>query len=222
MSDRSRRSLWPFVWVVLAFTGLVTLLVMNATAREVAIETSKTIFGIVTTPFIFEATLGISGVFIVMAINHWRIKREGDGWVYMVTHEPEEGAESLPPALTQRLQGVILTTKPEVLDEVGTSRLMIEGFLEMGMAAQAHKEFGDLDELPDDAPSSALRIRVAAANLATEDALACLRESSSRFPREENLWSQTAGECADWLKAHAPQQHETIALWQREAGRAVA
>ncbi len=216
-SSRTSRLLWPVIWTLLGLAAVVTVLVQSDEAREVAIETAKTLFGIFTTPFILESTVAIVGILIVMAINHWRISREGDGWVYMVTHEPEEGEEPLPAAITQRLQGVILTSKPEVLDEAGTSRLMIEGFLEMGMAAQAQKELTDLGELPDDMSSIVLRVRVAAANLDTEQALTRLRDSAARFSRQEPLWTQTARECAEWLEAHAPQQRNAISLWQREA-----
>ena len=218
MSSSSKsRFLWPVVWSLLGLGALVALVTQNEEAREVAIETSKTLFGIFTTPFIFESTVAVIGILIVLGINHWRISREGDGWVYMVTHEPEEGSESLPPAITQRLQGVILASRPEVLDEGGASRLMIEGFLEMGMAAQAQKELADLGNLPADAPSAVLRIRVAAANLDTDHALALLRDSATHLARHEMLWTQTARECAEWLEAHAPQQKTAISLWQREA-----
>lgn len=41
------------------------------------------IFGFITTPFILEATFVIVGLMIVFALNHWRMKREGDEFVYL-------------------------------------------------------------------------------------------------------------------------------------------
>ncbi len=37
--------------------------------------------GVLTTPFFLEASLGIVGLTVVLAINHWRRKRAGEEWV---------------------------------------------------------------------------------------------------------------------------------------------
>lgn len=211
------RILWPVVWTLVGIGALAALFVHNATAREVVLETAKTIFGIVSTPFILETTFALIGIFIVLAVNHWRIKREGDGWVYLVTHEPDAGAAPLPAAITQRLQSVVMRDRPSVVDEAGVSRLVVEGFLEMGMAAQAKQELSGLDDLPDDEITAALHIRVLAANLETAAASALLSESSTRFVGHRQLFAQTALACAEWLQSHAPQQDEAIRLWQGQA-----
>lgn len=218
MPDRAPRILWPVIWTVLSAAALAALLVLNATAREVAAETARTLFGIFTTPFIFEATVAVFGIFVVLAINHWRLKKEGDGWVYLVSREPAPGAGSLPAAITQRLHGgVIMQDKPEAMDEAGTSRLMVEGFLEMGMAAQAKQELEDGTTLPDDAATAALRIRVLAANLDTGAAQVLAQESLVRFTEDRPLFAQTALDCAGWLQSHAPHQQEAARFWQEQA-----
>lgn len=211
------RILWPVVWTLVGIGALAALFVHSATAREVVLETAKTIFGIVSTPFILETTFALIGIFIVLAVNHWRIKREGDGWVYLVTHEPDAGARTLPAAITQRLQSVVMRDRPSIVDEAGVSRLVVEGFLEMGMAAQAKQELSELGDLPDDETTAALRIRVLAANLETAAASALLSESGTRFVSHRSLFAQTALACAEWLQSHAPQQDEAIRLWQGQA-----
>lgn len=217
MTDRNTRIHWPVIWTLVGIGALAAVVVTSPTAQEVAFETLKAIFGVVTTPFILEFTVGLVGVFIVLAINHWRIKREGDGWVYLVTHEPDPAAGTLPAAITQRLQSVVMRDLPAAMDEAGTSRLVVEGFLEMGMAAQARQELSELTDLPDDEATSALRIRVLAANLDTTAASALLVDSAARFTTKRALFAQTAQACAEWLEAHAPTQQEAIRFWQGQA-----
>lgn len=215
MQSRVARILWPVIWTVLGIAALTTLLVLNATAREVATGTAKTLFGIFTTPFILESTVAVIGFLIVLFINQWRLKKEGDGWVYLVSQEPEAG--TLPASITQRLQSIVMQDKPEAMDEAGTARANVEGFLELGMAAQAMQTLQGFSDLPDDEATAALRVRVLAANLDTATALSLLRESALRFPSSRSMFAQGALDCASWLDAHAPQQRETAAAWRAEA-----
>lgn len=219
MSSRASRILWPAICTVVVIAALGLLLVLNETAREVAKEAAVTLFGIFSTPFIFETTIAIVGVFLVLAINHWRIKKEGDGWVYLMTQEPDQGASTLSPAITQRLQGIVMHEKPEDMDEAGTIRANIEGFLELGMAGQAAEALIECGSLPDDEATVALRIRVLAANLDTVAAQELLRAGNARFPNRPTLFAQTALDCAVWLEAHAPQQRDAVKVWQAELKR---
>jgi hypothetical protein len=216
MSSRASRILWPVIWTAGAIAALVVLLVLNQTAREVVKDTAVTLFAIFTTPFIFETTVAIIGVFLVLAINHWRIKKEGDGWVYLVTQEPDPSAGVLSPQTTQRLQGIVMHEKPEAADEAGTSRAHIEGFLELGMAGQAAEALRECDSLPDDEATVALRIRVLAANLDTVAAQELLRAGTARFSNRPRLFAQTALDCAAWLECHVPQQRDAVKVWQAE------
>jgi hypothetical protein len=216
MSSRASRILWPVIWTALAIAALAVLLVLNETAREVAKETAVTLFTIFTTPFIFEITVAIIGIFVVLTVNHWRIRKEGDGWVYLVTQNPDQGAGTLSPETTQRLQGIVMQEKPEDVDEAGTSRANIEGFLELGMAGQAAEALMECDGLPDDEATVALRIRVLAANLDTVAARELLRAGTARFPKRPTLFAQTALDCAAWLESHTPQQRDAVKVWQAE------
>lgn len=216
MSVRAARFFWPVFWTVLVLAAFGMLLALSSTAREVAREAATTLFGIVTTPFIFEATVALIGLLLVLGINHWRIKKEGDGWVYLVSKEQDAGAAKLPAAITQRLQGVVMQEKPEAMDEAGTARANIEGFLELGMAAQAAEALTESQDLPDDEATAALRIRVLAANLDTDAARDLLHASTKRFGGSGVLFAQTALDCADWLEAHAPQHAHAVQCWHDE------
>lgn len=217
MSKWRLSSLQPLIWTFLGLVAVGALLALNETAREVAKDTARTIFGIFTTPFIFEGTIAIVGFLMVLGINHWRLQKEGDGWVYLVTQEPDPGSAKLPAAITQRLQGVVMQQQPEAVDEAGTARARIEGFLELGMSAQATEVMADCDELPDDEVTLALRVRVLAANLDTDTARSMLlHAAATRFPGKRALFAQTALDCADWLDTHTPQQKEAAQRWRSE------
>lgn len=216
MPSRTARILWPVTWIVLGIFAFGALLALNATAREVVTETTRMLFAIVTTPFILEGTVAILGVFVVLGINHWRMSKEGDGWVYLATQEPDASTAKLPAAITERLQGVVLQVKPEEGDEAATIRANIEGFLELGMAAQAAEALTGCP-LPDDEATAALHVRVLAANVDTESAQRLLRASADRFAGARAIFSQTATDCADWLASHAPRHRDAVDLWRREA-----
>lgn len=216
MSRRAPSFLWPLLWSLLGLTALVTLLAVNATAREVGLEAFKTLFGIVTTPFILESTIALVFFCALMLINQWRLKKEGDGWVYLVSQEPQPGA-SLPATISQRLQGVVMQEKPEVPDEARTEQSLIEGYLELGMSAQAKQEFDSQDSLPDDAATALLRVRVLAANLDTEPARALLRSTVERFPESHRLTAQALAETCSWFAQHLPARSHETAIWREEA-----
>jgi hypothetical protein len=217
MNDRTARIFWPVFLSVLALLGLVAVLMTSEDAREVAGDTLRGLFGFFSTPFIFEASVGLLGIFLLLAINQWRLKKEGDGWVYLVSHEPEAGAAKLPASITQRLQGgVVLQDKPETVDEAGTARANIEGFLELGMAAQASEALEECNDLPNDGATTALRMRVLAANLHTAAARDLLHEGLARFAGQHALFAQSALECAQWIEAHAPRHRDAVEMWESE------
>ena len=70
--------------------GVVSLLLQNATAREVTVQAVANIFGFVTTPFVLEASIAVFGLIAVVTFNQWRINREGDGWVTMAELDERE------------------------------------------------------------------------------------------------------------------------------------
>jgi hypothetical protein len=216
MSHRTSHIILASLVVVFGVVALAAMIAVNSTAREVATGTAQTLFGIFTTPVIFESTIAIFGIFIVLAISRWRVHKEGDGWVYLVTQEPDQDDAKLPASISQRMKGVVMQDKPEAMDEAGTARAKVEGFLELGMAAQAAEALEENRDLPDDEATAALRVRVLAANLDTAPAQGLLRASNLRFSAHHELFARTALDCANWLEAHAPHQKAAVRLWHAE------
>jgi hypothetical protein len=205
-----------FLWSLLGMAALTALLVVSPTAREVALEAGTTLLGIVTTPFILESTIAIIFFCALMLINQWRLKKEGDGWVYLVSQEQDPGAK-LPASITQRLQGIVMDEKPGLPDEAQTECSRIEGYLELGMPAQAREELDAQTDLPDDARTALLRMRVLAANLDTEPARTLLRETLGRFPEARMAIIQAVAETCTWFTQHLPTHTAENALWREEA-----
>lgn len=209
------------LWVIATGVGvgaLAAVLLFSDAAREVAVLTLRTLLSVITTPFLLETTVALLALFIVLAINKHRLDKDGDGWVYMMVPDPDEKRTApLPEAITQRLQGTVLKEKPELLDEALAERSMVEGFLELGMAAEARRELDTQEDLPDDAATSALRVRVLASNLDTAAARELLAATAQRFTDQVALLSATAREQADWFRKHLPANAEQAALWHAEA-----
>ncbi|MGB6221010.1 hypothetical protein [Haloferula sp.] len=53
------------------------------------------ILGIITTPFLMEGSFIVVGLLMVIGINYWRLRRDGDEFVYLEQAEGP-GSESLP------------------------------------------------------------------------------------------------------------------------------
>lgn len=69
---------------MIAGTGFLFLLLVTATGLPgLAGEFFVRITWLVTTPFLMEVSLAIFGLLLVIAINHWRQRREGDEFVYL-------------------------------------------------------------------------------------------------------------------------------------------
>lgn len=224
-SPTATRHLWPWLWTLLSVAGFTALLIYSPSAREITRDAVAMLFSIFATPFILEATVAIIGLVIVLTYNQWRLNKEGDGWVYMVTNEDEPGGsgtttaqkDQLPKAITQRLQGVVLKDKPEPLDESQAIAGVIEGYLELGMPSQALDELHRTPDLPDTVASAVLRFRVLGANLATEPALSLLRDASERFPHSRPELVIAAQDIAQWIEKHMQSQMKAYHAWRNEA-----
>lgn len=214
--SRGARFLVPLSGILLAIGALAALLVLNPTAREVTIDALGLAFAFFTTPFVLETTCAALFLLALLAYNRWRLHKEGDGWVWLITQEPE--AKNLPATITQRLQSTVLEQKPEPVDELQAESGIIEGYLELGMPAQALRE---LDGAPAPRPpvdAAALRIRVLAANLDTERATQLLRETASVETGARRDIAAAALESARWLLKHV-QREDLARHWIAEAGR---
>ena len=210
---QSPRLMWPFIGALTFLGGLAAVLVASKEARELAEDSLKTIFGVVTTPFIFESTCALLFIAGLISYNRWRIQKEGDGWVYIVETEAET---ELPKSLTERLHNTVLSNKPEALDEEQARRSTIEGFLELGMGAQALSEFEPVKSWPDDIDTADLHIRVLAANADQDAAAKLLRSSVERYSGSVTRFSGVALDIARWTLAHQ-QQPAVTEFWITEA-----
>ncbi len=199
---------------LLIVTGFVVLVILNDTAREVAHDSFVMIFSIFSTPFIFEATCALLMLLALFLINQWRLNKEGDGWVYLMTQEPD--AQNLPAAITQRLQSVVLPEKPEPVNEAQTANSVIEGYLELAMPAQGLDELNASTNSPDDLATSALRIRLLAANLDTDEAFKLLRETLVPHQDSHAMLSSACLESARWLLKHLHRE-DLARRWLAEA-----
>lgn len=208
------RSLAPLGWCLLFATAAVVLLAWNATAREVATDALQLAFAFFSTPFIFEVTSALLFVGGLLAYNRWRLLKEGDGWVYLMCQEPD--AKDLPTALNQRLQSTVLDHKPEPIDEAGAETGVIEGFLELGMAAQAERELASDTTSHPPLDAAILRIRVLAANLATETATSLLRDTAKSAAGLDRALATVAIENAQWLLQHVHRE-DLARHWLAEA-----
>ena len=115
---------------IAVIVGLVAYL--SPTAREVLQDAFFYGIAFFGTPFVLEATVAVIGLLTVLTISHWRIHKEGDGWVHLAV--PEAGTEDDP---AHRLNAVVLKEVPETLDDVETRLAAIEGFIDLGLPEDA-------------------------------------------------------------------------------------
>jgi hypothetical protein len=217
---KSVRWIAPLIWTLLIAGGIALVLVESETALEVTLDALKLVFTVVSTPFVLETTAALVFLLALLAYNRWRLHKEGDGWVYLMTKEEETPETGTRGSTTQRLHSMVLPEKPEPVDEDENEAGVIEGYLELGMAAQA------LEELNKASAGSSLsleilllRLRVLAANLDTRAALDLFHDTARRIPQARVLLAETAGMTAAWMRAHLPTHTDEAALWQNEAGK---
>ncbi len=102
------------------FASIVVFLALNDPA--VLKVTAGALLAVTTTPFFVEIFFFLAGLALVVYISHWRVRKEGDGWVYLIEEGPESGGTGSHDA--------ILTTRPES-EPKDTDLAMIEGLLDL-------------------------------------------------------------------------------------------
>lgn len=85
------------VGILLAVTGLVcgTLIGWRYLPGLMG-EWIGTMVGVATTPFFLEGSFVVLGLTVVVAINHWRQKRDGDELVYLEPADESEPTAGVP------------------------------------------------------------------------------------------------------------------------------
>ena len=97
--------------------------------------------GVMTTPFFLEASFICIGLTLMVAINHWRQKRDGDEFVYLEqVDEPEE-----PAGLPEHAKFAVYREKP-LPGEMPTLLAQAEGALAIGDHEAAAEWIGAMSE----------------------------------------------------------------------------
>jgi uncharacterized membrane protein len=129
----------PLLYTLAALAAGGTALVFSATAREVVSRALALLVGALATPFILESVTALAGLVIVITINQWRLNREGDGWVYLATTDPN--GTTADPA-TARLDAV---EPPDAKTDFESRLAVAEGYLELGLAREALEHLDRFD-----------------------------------------------------------------------------
>lgn len=154
----------PLIFTVVLVLATMAVWQTSETAREVLAKAVMMIAGALATPFILEISVFLFGLVAVIALNQWRMQREGDGWVYLAQTEPdaasvEAGAETP----SKRLEGIILTAAPDARIDLEARLSIAEGFLDLGLKQEAREHLDLLsDEEKRDARATDLRSRIEA------------------------------------------------------------
>jgi hypothetical protein len=97
-----KRWLLPTLITAPLIYGSAALLQNSADAREVTLQALRGMFGFLTTPFILESGLALTGLLTVLTLNEYRRKKEdADEWVTLSVDEAPTPAAKAPSSHTQ-------------------------------------------------------------------------------------------------------------------------
>jgi hypothetical protein len=82
--------------VIAGVSGLLLLLALGRFLPGLGGEFFARILGIITTPFLMEVTLFVLGIVLVMTLNHWRQRRDGDELVHLEEITDDSARQSAP------------------------------------------------------------------------------------------------------------------------------
>lgn len=135
-----------------------------------------TMVGMLTTPFFMEASFLVLGLCVVVLVNHWRAKREGDDFVYL---ESVEGPD-LPKNLPEHAKWAVFTEEP-LAGESPSLLARAEGAMAIGDYAQVAELLGAMDAETLVAPE-VLALRVSLARATGRPELADALEQEGKRP----------------------------------------
>jgi hypothetical protein len=119
--------------VIGGVSALLLLLAVGRFLPGLGGEFFARILGIITTPFLMEITLFVLGIVLVMTLNHWRQRRDGDELVYLeelqsASDEPaDDGRRALRAEATAAPQSAPAANPPGDAAAPGTHGPTIEG-----------------------------------------------------------------------------------------------
>lgn len=130
--------------------------------------------GIMTTPFFLEGSFAIIGLVTVISLNHWRMTRDGDEFVYL----EEVSGPDVPTDLPDQAKWAIYREKP--LDAENPSPLALaEGALAIGDYPAATEWIGGMSEEELKQPA-ALQLRLSLAKATGREDLVAKLENEIR------------------------------------------
>ncbi len=137
-----------------------------------------TMVGVLTTPFFLEASFILIGLTVVVAINHWRQKREGDEFVYLEQIDGPDVSVGLP----EQAKWAVYREKP-LPGETPTLLAQVEGALAIGDCESAAEWLGAMSEEELRRPE-ALFLRLELAKATGKNELVCQLESELKSARK--------------------------------------
>lgn len=198
--ENASRVHWPLMLSTALAVGLIMVILTNEEGQELAKGTLRALFSVLTTPFILEATSVFILSVALLTYNRWRREKDGDDWVYMVTQEQDD--PTVPESITQRLQSTIVETKPDDSLLTSSNYSALEGYLELGMAAEALAELKKLPDTDDSLEFAQLKIRVLGSNLEIAKAQAVVSAVLDQHANSRPALARTALENAFWIHQH--------------------
>lgn len=91
-NDERKKQVVSGIAIIAGVAGLILLIAYGRHLPGVGGEFFGRILGIISTPFLMEASFLILGFVLVMSLNLWRQRREGDELVYLDEPVPEANA----------------------------------------------------------------------------------------------------------------------------------
>jgi len=126
------------VGVIIGFSGLLVLVAMGRFLPGLGGEFFARILGIISTPFLMELILAAMGLVLILSLNHWRQRREGDELVYL--EEVQDPTSEMPGRPRGRID-----PKPPLRPEQASATDLLEGALAIGDHAAALEILNTMD-----------------------------------------------------------------------------
>jgi hypothetical protein len=137
--DERKQQVVVGLGVLAAVAGLILLIAYGRFLPGLSGEFFARLLGIITTPFLMETSFFILGLVLVMTLNLWRQRRDGDELVYL------EEVKDAPADLPEQARWAVYTRPP--LDPVPPAGVdLLEGAVAIGDHAGAITILAEMDD----------------------------------------------------------------------------
>ncbi|WP_193211547.1 hypothetical protein [Luteolibacter marinus] len=157
------------IMILGGIAGIFVLVVLGRHLPGLPGEFFARVAGVITTPFLMEASVCFLGLIIVMLLNHWRRVRDGDELVYL--DEIEDAPDDLPPSA----KWAVYREQP-LAPENPTAADLLEGALAIGDHESAIEALASMDDTERHQPEI-MKLRIALAKATGKEELARRLES---------------------------------------------